>query len=140
MYVDSNNYFKKLLFLAFIIFLSQGSKAENVSPDCCSYAVKKDAIKIQFFLEACSVPGETKFGMVPYFDCQSFVLGVVSAYRQVNSQLPKPNQLCIPESLTTKNLLELILKQYPNWNIKEERLASEVILEALKSNYSCSKI
>jgi len=138
MYLGTNCYFKKLTFLIFVLLFSLRGKGENVNPECCNYAATKGAIKIQFFLEACSVPGETKFGMVPYFDCQSFVLGVVGTYRQVNSQLPKSSQLCIPESLTTKNLLELILKKHPNWNIKEERLASEVILETLKSNYSCS--
>ena len=140
MYLGINSNLKKLTFLSFALLLSQIGKAENVKPECCNYAATKGAIKVQFFLEACSVPGKTKFGMVPYFDCQSFVLGVVSTYRQLNSQLPKSNQLCIPESLTTKNLLELILKQYPNWSIKEERLASEVILETLKSNYSCGNI
>ncbi len=129
--------FVKMFFLTLAIFIAYPSQAQKVNPECCNYAASKEAIKIQFFLEACSVPGETQHGMVPYFDCQSFVLGVVSTYRQVNFQLPKESQLCIPESLTTKNLLELILKKYPNWGIKEERLASEVIIETLKINYFC---
>src|ERR1035437_7108855 len=92
---------------------------EHVNPNCCRYPANPDGIKIQFFFESCAVPGETARGMIPYFDCQSYMLGVVDTYRQLKSSTSKSKQMCLPSNITTKDVLELIWEQYPNWEIPE---------------------
>jgi len=117
--------------------LSSISRAQHVNPKCCDYPARPDAVKIQFFLEACAVPGESERGMMPYFDCQSYVLGIIDGYRLLKSSSPKDRQICLPESITTREVLELIWKSYPNWEIAEHRQAAEVILEVIRKEFQC---
>jgi hypothetical protein len=112
---------------------------EHVNPNCCNYPANPNGIKIHVFLESCAVPGESARGMIPYFDCQSYVLGVIDTRRQLNPLIPDSEKICLPTNITTKDVLELIWKQYPNWDIPESRQASEVILEVLQKEFSCKK-
>jgi hypothetical protein len=128
-----------ILLLLLLTIFPPISSAEHVNPKCCTYPAKSGGIKIQFLLEACAVPGETARGLIPYFDCQSFFLGTIEAYRRLKVYIPKENQTCIPENITTKDVLELIWRAYPNWDIPAHRDATEVILEVLEKEYSCSK-
>ena len=134
---------KKLLSMSLVILLVKAlpliSLAQHVNPKCCNYPAKPDGVKIQFFLEACAVPGETANGMIPYFDCQSYVLGIIDSYRLLKSSSPKENQICLPENITTREVLELIWKKYPNWEIPAHRQATEVIFEVLQKEFYCGK-
>jgi len=77
--------------------------------------------------------------MVPYFDCQSYVLGTIDTYRKLNKFTPKKDQICIPESITTRDVLELIWNKYPNWDAPEEKDANDVIIEVLRNEFPCGK-
>lgn len=143
-YVQMNYHINKYLYsIGLLLFFAAAlpliSHAEHVNPKCCNYPAKPGSIKIQFFLEACAVPGETEKGMVPYFDCQSYVLGIIDAYRKIKDLTPEKNQICIPENITTKDVLELIWKAYPNWDVPAERDAGDVIFEVLKKEFPCKK-
>jgi Rap1a immunity proteins len=113
--------------------------AQHVIPECCNYPAKPGGIKIQFLLEACAFQGGGEKGMIPYFDCQSYVLGVVDSYRLLRDSVAKEKRTCIPENVTTRDILELIWNAYPNWDIPESRGAADVILEVLKKRYPCTK-
>lgn len=115
------------------------SPAQHVNPKCCNYPAKPGGIKIQFFLEACAVPGETANGMIPYFDCQSYVLGIIDSYRLLKSSSSREFQICLPENITARDVLELIWEKYPNWEIPAHRQATEVIFEVLQKNFGCRK-
>ena len=115
------------------------SLAQHVNPKCCNYPARPDGVKIQFFLEACAVPGETANGMIPYFDCQSYVLGIFDSYRLLKSSSSREYQICLPENITTRDVLELIWEKYPKWEIPAHRQATEVIFEVLQKNFSCRK-
>jgi hypothetical protein len=110
---------------------------DHVDPNCCRYPAGPNGINIQFFLESCAVPGNTARGMIPHFDCQSYVLGVIGAYKQLKSSVRKSRQMCLQSDITTKDVLELIWEQYPNWDTPANRQASEVILEVLQKRFSC---
>jgi hypothetical protein len=126
--------------ISLMVAVSELSMAEeHVNPNCCKYPARPSGVKIQFFLEACAVPGETARGMIPYFDCQSYVLGVIDTYRQLKYSVPKSISMCIPPDVTTKDVLELVWKQYPNWSVHESRQASEIILEVLNVRFPCNK-
>jgi hypothetical protein len=113
--------------------------AQHVDPKCCDYPVKPGGIKIQFLLEACAFQGGAERGMIPYFDCQSYVLGVVDSYRTIEASIAKEKRICIPENVTTRDILELIWNAYPQWDVPESRGAADVILEVLKKRYPCGK-
>ncbi len=130
--------FSILLFVA-LSSLPTTSYSQHVNPKCCDYPAKPGSVKIQFFLEACAVPGETERGLIHYFDCQSYVLGIIDVYRKVKDTIPKREQICVPDNITTRDVLESIWKKYPNWNVEEKRDASDVILEILKDKYLCQK-
>lgn len=139
----NNRYSITVIFICTLIMclvIPATSFSQNVHPDCCDYPVAPDAIKIQFFLEACSVPGGTARGMIPFFDCQSYVLGAIDSYRIATRGMPPTTKACIPENITTRVILELIIKAYPNWDIPGERGASGVIFEVLKKEYPCGKV
>jgi hypothetical protein len=134
-----NRLLSTTILILLLTFFPCISLAQHVNPKCCNYPAKPDAVKIQFFLEACAVPGETARGMIPYFDCQSYVLGIIDGYRLLKSSSPKDSQICLPESITTREVLELIWKTYPNWEIAENRQAGEVILEVLRKEFRCGR-
>ncbi len=50
---------------------------------CCDYRPGPGGITADFLLETCSVTGKTAYGMIPYFDCQSYVLAVLDTYRSM---------------------------------------------------------
>ena len=127
-----------IIILLSTAFLAPSVAEEHVNPKCCNYPTKPSGIKILFFLEACAVPGETARGMIPYFDCQSYVLGVIDSYRQLKNLIPKSKSMCIPADITTKDVLELIWERHP-LNMPENRQASEVILEVLQGRFPCNK-
>jgi hypothetical protein len=128
-----------MVFSLVAAFPAVSAAEDHVNPKCCNYPARPSGIKIQFFLEACAVPGETARGIIANFDCQSYVLGVIDTYRQLNQSIQKSKNVCPPADITTKDVLELMWSQYPNWNIPETRQASEVILEVLRRRFSCFK-
>lgn len=113
--------------------------AQHVVPSCCDYPAKPGGIKIDGLMEACAVPGETARGDIPYFDCQSYVLGVVDSYRLLKDSIAKEKQICLPESITTRDILELIYRTYQGEPFPQNRGAADVILEVLKKKYPCGK-
>jgi hypothetical protein len=64
---------------------------------------------------------------------------VLDALRRYQSQLPAAIRTCVPSSITTAQVLELIWKRYPNWNVPTRRGASEVIIEVLAAAYPCQR-
>lgn len=126
-----------IIILFAFLFFPPTSLARNVNPKCCNYPTNPGGVKIQFFLEACAVPGETAKGLIPYFDCQSYVLGLTDMYRLLKTSTPKNKQICIPENFTTKHLLDLIWKTYPNWEIPDNRQPAELIFEILRIEFPC---
>jgi alkylhydroperoxidase/carboxymuconolactone decarboxylase family protein YurZ len=90
-------------------------------------------------MEACADPGGGERGMIPYFDCQSYVLGVVDSYRLLKDNIAKEKQMCLPENVTTREIVKLIYITYRQEPFPQNRSASDVILEVLKKKYPCSR-
>jgi hypothetical protein len=114
------------------------SKAALSDPECCDYRPGANGISADFLLETCSVTGQTAHGMIPYFDCQSYVLAVVDSYKALQDSLPKKNRLCLPKTLTAAEVLTTMNKRY-RYERDAQRRAAGVIIEALQSRFVCAK-
>ncbi|EAA7111043.1 hypothetical protein EWJ91_23140 [Salmonella enterica subsp. enterica serovar Ouagadougou] len=98
---------------------------------------KKDrkTVTVAFLYEACSSIGETRGGMIPWFDCESYVYGVLDSYISIRDTIPKKQRACFPVNLAPWEALNLSLKhEYSKWN----RVASTVLIENLREQYPCN--
>jgi hypothetical protein len=89
--------------------------------------------------EACSVVGETARGDIPYFDCESYVYGVLDSYLAVRDSIPKENRACFPATLAPWEALKIAesadhLDRKPYMGTKT---AGPVIIEMLRKKYPC---
>lgn len=97
---------------------------------------KKDRkdVTVAFLYEACSFIGETRGGMIPWFDCESYVYGVLDSYVSIRNSIPREQRACFPADLAPWEALNLSLKhEYSEWN----RVAATVLIEDLQKQYPC---
>jgi hypothetical protein len=100
---------------------------------CCDYRPGPGGITADFLLETCSVTGKTAYGMIPYFDCQSYVLAVLDTYRSIQG-----GGACLPAQLTAKEVLDVVSTRF-KYEKDGQRRASDVILDALQTKFACAK-
>jgi hypothetical protein len=113
----------------------EASGTSSGPSECCRYQTGPEGITTDFLLETCSVPGQTAYGMIPHFDCQSYILAVVDTLRSVqewNSPVA-----CPPQTVTAGHILELVWSRFSS-ETDGSRRASDVIIEALVSVYPCA--
>ncbi len=109
-----------------------------VDDGCCNYRTGPGGVGADFLLETCSVTGRTAHGMIPYFDCQSYVLAVLDSYKALQDVLPRERRLCLPPDLTVRAILRTMAKHYV-YERDARRRAAEVVLEALRPPYACAR-
>jgi hypothetical protein len=100
---------------------------------CCDYRPGPGGITADFLLETCSVTGKTAYGMIPYFDCQSYVLAVLDTYRSIHG-----SKSCLPARLAAKEVLDVVATRF-KYEKDGQRRASDVLLEAIQSKFACTK-
>jgi len=110
---------------------ASGAAAQGDVP-CCDYKPGPGGITADFLLETCSVTGQTAYGMIPYFDCQSYVLAVLDTYRSMQGKS------CLPAQLTAREVLDVVTTRF-KFERDGQRRASDVILEAMQSKFACAK-
>jgi hypothetical protein len=145
--VSTNTRARKLLFVRIgqdaplfdeqtlqLIEPTSGDAATGEVP-CCDYRPGPGGITADFLLETCSVTGQTAHGMIPYFDCQSYVLAVLDTYRSMRNT---GGNRCLPAELTAREVLEVMTARF-KWERDGHRRASDVIVQALHSKFPCMK-
>lgn len=90
----------------------------------------KQWVSGDFFMEACAVVGETAHGMIPHFDCESYIYGVVDAL-SVTRSLP-----CLPKQLAPWQVYEAVLSLSPSSAALQQHAAT-LIFSALRKKYPC---
>lgn len=95
----------------------------------------KQTPTVDNFFEACTVIGETAYGMIPHFDCETYLYGIVDTYQTLNPSLPADQQLCLPENLAPWQLYEMLL----TFDVEgsREKNAARYIVDALLQRYPC---
>ncbi|HEY5757864.1 MAG TPA: Rap1a/Tai family immunity protein, partial [Steroidobacter sp.] len=73
------------------------------------------------------------YGMIPYFDCQSYVLAVLDTYRSMQG-----GKVCLPAQLTAREVLDVVTARF-KYEKDGQRRASDVILEALQGKFVRAK-
>jgi hypothetical protein len=96
----------------------------------------KQMLTVDNFFEACTVIGETAYGMIPHFDCETYLYGIVDTYQSLNPSLPAKQRLCLPENLAPWQLYEVLLT-FDVEGRREDNAAS-YILKALIDTYPCT--
>ncbi|MBH0710956.1 hypothetical protein I3A76_17615 [Salmonella enterica] len=132
-----NIYFKYIILFCFII------PSTNTFAVEVPWITKKERQEVTtyYLYETCSVIGETRGGMIPYFDCESYVYGVLDAYLAVRDTIPVAQRACFPKNLAPWQVLELSADYDENVMqqtiIQGYRPASEVLIEHLREKYPC---
>lgn len=119
-------------YLAIILLLSC-SFAHAVTP--LDKRHKRESVTIDYLFESCTVIGETAGGMIPYFDCESYIYGVLDAHLAVRDSLKAKDRACFPADIAPWQVYEKILAAIPQtqWG----KPAAPLIIDALRVKYPC---
>ena len=110
----------------------------------------RGTITLEFLMESCSVVGETAHGLVPHFDCESFLYGVIDTHAV------QSDGTCVNHGIAPWQLYALIDDEFgddgemagspgfdatgPRYRIARERWngpAAPLLVEALEKSYPC---
>jgi hypothetical protein len=95
---------------------------------------RRQNVSTQFFLESRATVGGTAYGMIPHFDCQSYIYGVLDGHLAVRDSLPKSQRACFPVGMSPAEALKAIDAA----RLKDDsKRAAPAILNALKKKYPC---
>lgn len=123
----------RTFFLAVLLLSLWASDACATNPSDTRYPRRQ--VTVDRLYEACSVVGETAKGEIPYFDCESYVYGVLDAYLAVRESIPKERRACFPADIPPWRVLEeahsLVL------NGAHSSVAGPALIEALGKKYPC---
>jgi hypothetical protein len=90
---------------------------------------KHQVVSYDFLMEACSVVGETAHGMLPHFDCESYLYGVLDAHAAL-----KAPKVCAPPRLPAWKLYQALLAA-PRTEWKQP--AAGLVIQTLARTYPC---
>ena len=116
----------------------------------------RETITLEFLMEACSVVGETAHGMVPHFDCESFLYGVIDAHAAIEATRGDARRSCVGHGIAPWQLYALVDDEFgddgevagapgfdatgPRYRIARERWngpAAPLLVEVLENAYPC---
>jgi len=97
----------------------------------------RQQVTMDFLYEACGdVEADKSRGMIPYFDCESYVYGVLDAYLSIRESIPKSQRACFPADLAPWQAIEIA---HPlAFGEQSSKAAAPVLIEALRKTYPCS--
>jgi hypothetical protein len=119
---------RKIYFI--LLILSASANALNPS----EAHRPREKVTVNFLYETCSVVGETGGGMIPFFDCESYVYGVLDTYVKLKQSIPKAQRACFPELIPPWKVLEEARSELDS---KGEDIAAPALIEAMRKKYPC---
>jgi hypothetical protein len=119
---------KAILLLACIFPLTVGA----IEP--VAHKNVRDSISLSFLLESCANVGGTARGKIPYFDCDSYIYGVLDAYLRERQYIPRKQRSCFPEELTPAQVVDEAF--HLDMSLWDKDAAPELI-EMLRKKYPC---
>ena len=95
----------------------------------------RETVSMDYLMESCTVVGETAGGMVPHFDCESYLYGILDAHVAMRGALKTPSA-CFPADIAPWQVYEQLveLPRTEDWG----KPAAPLIVEALKKRYPCT--
>jgi hypothetical protein len=95
-------------------------------------------IKVAYLFEACSAVGQTARGDIRFFDCESYVYGILDSALALQSQLPLAQRACFPKDLPPWRLLEIVEPLLNDGNFDND-LAAPQLLRVLHESFPCGR-
>lgn len=97
---------------------------------------KRESISLDYLMEACAVVGQTAGGMIPYFDCESYIYGILDAELAASSSHGQGRGVCVPVGLAPWEVYRNIGKGIPRslWS----KPAAPLIIQFLRRNHPCT--
>jgi hypothetical protein len=92
-------------------------------------------VTVDYLYESCSAVGETAHGDIPYFDCESYVYGVLDAYVKVRDKVTKSSRSCFPEKIEPWRVLEMANPKPGTYD--RTQTAASYLIEFLKKRHPC---
>jgi hypothetical protein len=80
----------------------------------------RETVSLEFLMEACSVVGDTAFGMVPNFDCESFLYGVIDTHAAIEDARGDGRRACAPGGLAPWQLYALVDDDVPDESVEPD--------------------
>jgi hypothetical protein len=122
---------KTVIMFLISFVLAASATAQNQSQNHTQ--TPREVVTVDFLYEACGVVGETARGKIPFFDCDSYVYGVLDSYLAIRSQLPRGERACFPASIPPSKVLEDARSL--GIEIKEgSKIAGPALIDALQGN------
>jgi Rap1a immunity proteins len=91
---------------------------------------------VDYLYESCSVVGETARGDIPYFDCESYVYGVLDGYAKVRDRIPKSGRSCFPDKIEPWRVLEMANPKSSSYD--RSQTAASFLINFMVKRYPCS--
>jgi hypothetical protein len=93
-------------------------------------------VTVDYLYESCSNVGGTAHGDIPYFDCESYVYGVLDGYNKVRDEIPKSRRSCFPAHIEPWQVLEMA-NPIPAGNYNRLQSAGSFLIDFLVKRYPC---
>jgi hypothetical protein len=92
-------------------------------------------VTVDYLYEACSNVGGTARGDIPYFDCESYVYGVLDSYVKVREAIPKTTRACFPANIEPWRVLEMADPAPGTYS--RGQTAASYLIDFLRKKYPC---
>ena len=93
-------------------------------------------VTVDYLYEACAAVGKTARGDIPFFDCASYVYGVLDAYIAVRDRIPSRERACFPAGIAPWRVLKMANPKPGTYN--RSQTAAAFLLDFLKRRFPCS--
>lgn len=103
----------------------------------------RQIVTVDRLYESCSVIGQTAGGYIPWFDCESYVYGVLDSYLAIRDSIPKEKRACFPEKIAPWEVLGLGYGYFLEYSEGKSTVydwkanAATWLIERLKEKYPC---
>jgi Rap1a immunity proteins len=122
---------RTIAYLALLLLLSFDCSAANPSD---THDPRRE-VTVDYLYESCSAVGETAHGDIPYFDCQSYVYGVLDSYVKVRERIPKSRRSCFPDKIEPWRVLEMANPKTNSYS--GSQTAASFLIDFLVKRYPC---
>jgi len=120
--------------LSFVVLLITVSETPASTP--WEARNRRHTVTVDYLYEACSEIGTTAKGDIPYFDCESYVYGMLDAYVKVRDRIPTTERACFPANIEPWRVLEMANPKPGTYDRKQT--ATSFLIDFLRKRYPCS--
>ena len=121
------------------ILLSGDALADSFVP-WIDHRQPRRTVTLEYLYESCAGRGDTGGGDIPYFDCETYVYGVLDSYILIRPSMPVSQRACFPTNLPPWLALEIaepMLFGAKSGKGDGSAPAALKIIDALRKKYPC---